>query len=190
MAHCESSKTRQGTGCVWDGVWRMQVIHEPICTKCLMGHALVGMRHTDVLLLNGVCRDNEGTCIVFTGPLAENASKKSTDSLHKWRNGKAKQCSTKRTSIFLTIPMGLLWMNPLNRLHLWFLAMWACVLMNAVCSVLAKNAIVKTHHKIQKTSVLTSYPQHACQYNVWQNQRPDLTFKVVCDHLCVQRSTL
>lgn len=36
VAHCEYSKTRQGTGCVWDRVWRMQVIHEPICAKCLL----------------------------------------------------------------------------------------------------------------------------------------------------------
>lgn len=33
---CESSKAQQGTDAACDGVWCIQVIHEPICAKCLL----------------------------------------------------------------------------------------------------------------------------------------------------------
>lgn len=110
VAHCGSSKAQQGTGCVWNGVWRMQVIHEPICAKCLL---VTRWWAWDIQTFSysmesaELMREQALSNVLFTGPLVENAwiphiteSKTSTDSLHKWRNGRAKQCSTEEQVFF------------------------------------------------------------------------------------------
>lgn len=111
VAHCEFSKSQQGTGCVRDRVWRIQVIHEPICARCLLvtrwwawGIQTFANLIESAEIMSGHALSN----ILFTGPLAGNAriphimeSKTSSDSLHKCRNDRAKQCLTEEQAFLL-----------------------------------------------------------------------------------------